>query len=197
MHFTRLACRALPVLCLLFSFLFSQAQNQTVTGKVINDADKKPIPGVTVTVKGTKTATVTNEDGSFTLKGLDPGATLQFTSVGFQTQEVSASRAGIISLKSSEAIMSELVVVGYATQKKRDLTGAVSVVDVTKMNKQPSPSISDQLQGQVAGVTITTSGSPGEPAKFRIRGFGSFGTSDPLFVVDGTQTTNINDINPN
>lgn len=197
MHFTRLACRALPVLCLLFSFLFSQAQNQTVTGKVINDADKKPIPGVTVTVKGTKTATVTNEDGSFTLKGLDPGATLQFTSVGFQTQEVSAAKAGIVSLKSSESIMSELVVVGYATQKKRDLTGAVSVVDVTKMNKQPSPSISDQLQGQVAGVTITTSGSPGEPAKFRIRGFGSFGTSDPLFVVDGTQTTNINDINPN
>ncbi|HQD10946.1 MAG TPA: carboxypeptidase-like regulatory domain-containing protein, partial [Flavihumibacter sp.] len=119
MHFTRLACRALPVLCLLFSFLFSQAQNQTVTGKVINDADKKPIPGVTVTVKGTKTATVTNEDGSFTLKGLDPGATLQFTSVGFQTQEVSAAKAGIVSLKSSESIMSELVVVGYATQKKR------------------------------------------------------------------------------
>lgn len=197
MHFTRLACRVLPMLCLLFSFLFSQAQNQTINGKVINEADKKPLAGVTVTVKGTKTATVTNEDGSFSLRGLDPGAVLQFTSVGFQSSEVAASRAELVSMKSSESIMSELVVVGYATQKKRDLTGAVSVVDVTKMNKQPSPSISDQLQGQVAGVTITTSGSPGEPAKFRIRGFGSFGTSDPLFVVDGAQTTNINDVNPN
>lgn len=186
------------MLCLLFSFLFSQAQNQTVTGKVLNDADRKPIPGVTVTVKGTKMATVTNEDGSFTLRGLDPGAVLQFTSVGFQSIEVAASRANAVSMKSSESIMSELVVVGYTSQKKRDITGAVSVVDVEQMNKQPSPSISDKLQGQVAGVTITTSGSPGEPVRFRIRGFNSLkGDNQPLFVVDGVPTTDINDINPN
>ncbi len=198
MHFTRLACRAMPVLCLLFSFLFSQAQNQTVTGKVFNDADRKPIPGVTVTVKGTKTATVTNEDGSFTLRGLDPGAVLQFTSVGFQSIEVAASRADMVSMKSSESIMSELVVVGYTSQKKRDITGAVSVVDVEQMNKQPAPTVTDKLQGQVSGVTITTSGSPGEPPRFRIRGFNSLtGSNDPLFVVDGVPTTSITDINPN
>lgn len=200
MHSTRLACRVLPMLCLLLTLLFSssQAQQRSFSGKIISSVDKKPLVGVTVTIKGTKTATVTNEDGSFTINGVDPSNTLIISSVGYATTEIKAIDDNkLLELKSTDGLMSELVVVGYGTQKKRDLTGAVSVVDVQQMNKQPAPTITDQLQGQAAGVTITTSGSPGEPARFRIRGFSTFGNSDPLFVIDGVPTTNINDINPN
>ena len=183
--------------CMLLLATVSFAQ-KAVTGKVISNKDKQPLPGATVTVKGTVTATQTDGDGVFKITVAD-NAVLMFSGVGFTTLEIPVgSKTEIIaSLEETSASLDEIIITGYSSQKKKDLTGAVSVVNVEQMNKQPTASISDQLQGQAAGVTILGSGSPGEPPQFRIRGFNTFGNNAPLFVVDGVPTTNITDINPN
>jgi len=200
MQVTRLVCRVLPTLCMLLFLSFAFAQTKrSVSGKVVGGTDKKPVAGATVQIKGTRTATSTDGEGTFTIQGVDDKSVLVISYVGFQTYEIPVGSTSNISaeLKPMDALMSELVVVGYTSQRKKDLTGAVTVVNVADMNKQPAPTITDQLQGQAAGVTITTSGSPGEPPRFRIRGFNTFGDNSPLFVVDGVPTGNINDINPN
>ena len=86
---------------------------------------------------------------------------------------------------------------GYGSQRKSDLTGAVSVVDMESMGRQPSPQVTEQLQGQASGVTVTSSGQPGEPPQVRIRGINTFGDSSPCYVVDGVTTQDINYLNPN
>ncbi|SEG50493.1 SusC/RagA family TonB-linked outer membrane protein [Algoriphagus boritolerans] len=158
---------------------------------VVKDATGQPLPGVTVLVKGTTTGTVTELDGSYTLTAPE-GAVLVFSFVGYEVQEITIGNQSIIdvTLQEDETSLEEVVVIGYGTQKKSDLTGAIASVSGAETENQAVASVAQALQGKVAGLNIRqTSGSPGAGAEIRIRGMGSFGAnSSPLVVVDGVIT---------
>ena len=168
-----------------------------VTGTVTDDSGA-PLPGASVVVKGTTTGTQTDFDGNFTLSAPED-ATLVFSYVGFATQEIAVNGQSTIDVTLAEdaAALDEVVVVGYGTQRKQDLTGAVSVVKTDELAQQPSGQITNQLQGRVSGVTITGGGQPGEAPQVKIRGSNTFGNNNPLYIVDGIPVDNISDLNPN
>ena len=172
---------------------------QKLSGTVTSAATRQPVIGATVTVKGTKVITSTSSSGEFSLT-LPAGKTrLVISSVGFETLEMDAGSSGTITvlLKESSSLLNDVVVTGYTSQRKKDVTGSVTVVNVADMSKQPNSQIANQLQGQAAGVTVIGSGQPGEAPQIRIRGINTFGDNTPLFVVDGVPTQNIADFNPN
>ncbi|HWK03383.1 MAG TPA: TonB-dependent receptor [Puia sp.] len=193
---------ALLKVCLLVClslFSFSLFAQKTITGKVLSNTDKQPVLGATIQVKGSKVATSTGADGTFTISVKD-NSVLVISSVGFERQEIlvaGRSDIGSIALVTSTSSLNEIVVTGYATQRKKDLTGAVSVVDLSDAKKQPVPDVANMLQGQASGVSVVGSGQPGQSPAIRIRGFNSFGNNTPLFVVDGVPTQDISDLNPN
>ena len=188
-------------LLLLFVFLGgSTFAQKTVTGRVINKATNDPVQGVSVEVKGSRTGTSTNQNGVFDLRVPADGSTLIFSSVGYQPLEMSVagkSNLGDIGLTVQSGSLNEIVVTGYTSQAKKDITGAVSVVNVEEMNKQPTGQLANQLQGQASGVTVLSSGQPGEEPQISIRGINTFGNNKPLFIIDGVPTQNISDFNPN
>jgi TonB-dependent starch-binding outer membrane protein SusC len=170
-----------------------------ITGKVI-DAKGQPIPGVTVRIKGTTIGTVTAPDGSYALN--TPGTAtdvLEVTFVGYEHKEVNIGSLSEINVTLTEntSTLNEVIVTGYTAQKKKDLTGAVAVIDIGEMVKQPSGQVTSQLQGQASGVTVIGSGQPGQEPVVRIRGVNTFDNNTPLYVVDGVPTQSINDLNPN
>jgi TonB-linked SusC/RagA family outer membrane protein len=170
-----------------------------VTGKVVDDGGE-PIPGVTVLVRGTTTGTVTGLDGGYTLTAPEE-STLIFSFIGFVSQEISVGNRSTIdvTLMEDETSMDEVVVVGYGTQKKSDLTGAIASFSGAGTENQAVSSVAQALQGKVAGLSIRqTSGKPGAAAEIRIRGMGSFGAnSSPLVVVDGIITNGgLRDMDP-
>ncbi|SHJ39552.1 TonB-linked outer membrane protein, SusC/RagA family [Pseudozobellia thermophila] len=169
----------------------------TITGTVV-DSSGLPLPGANVIVKGTTVGTQTDFDGNFTLNA-EEGSILVFSYIGFKNQEIKLTGQTTVNVTMVEdaAALEEVVVVGYGTQRKQDLTGAVSVVKVDEMAQQPSGQVTSQLQGRVSGVTITGGGQPGESPQIKIRGSNTFGNNNPLYIVDGIPTDNINDINPN
>lgn len=171
-----------------------------VTGRVLDNMGS-PLPGATVLLKGSTTVgTTTDGDGRFTLNVPENSApTLVVSSIGYASQEVALNnRTKLeISLVADAKSLNEVVVVGYGTQKKADLTGSVAVVNVTELNQQPTAQITNQLQGRVSGVTVLTSGQPGQAPQVRIRGINTFGNNTPLYVVDGVPTSTINDLNSN
>ena len=196
-------CRAqntkhLFTMLLLFSatFLFSQ---RTVTG-VITDEDGLGLPGVSIIETGTTNGTITDLDGNYSVT-VPQGATLTYSFVGYAAQIVEVGNQSVISfgLEPDAAILDEVVVTGYQTQRKRDITGAVSIVDDASLNVVPAASLSQKLAGKAAGLTLSTSGSPGDGTAIRIRGFNSLQSNDPLFIIDGvpTQDNFLNSINPN
>jgi len=169
-----------------------------VTG-TIKDVNGNPLPGVTVKLAGSSLGTVTNINGKYNLTLPDGNGTLEFTFLGFTSQRIPVNGKTLINVTLLEEAkgLNEVVVVGYTSQKKKDLIGAVSVVDVQALNKQASGSVNSQLQGQASGVTVIGSGQPGAEPQVRIRGFNSFGNNNPLYVVDGIPTQDISTINPN
>ena len=176
-----------------------QADNVTISGQVV-DENGQPVPGVGVVVAGTTIGTTADLDGYFSLE-VPANATVQFISVGFETLEVAVNgRAdlGVITLKVENTLLDQVVVVGYGSQRKVDLTGSVAIVDADEMNKVSHSNISTMLEGKVAGVQITTDGQPGADPSVRIRGLGSFGSTAPLYVIDGVPMgTSIRDFSPN
>lgn len=166
---------------------------------VVKDGTGQPLPGVTVLVKGTTTGTVTELDGSYTLSAPE-GAVLVFSFVGYVVQEINVGNQSVIdvTLMEDETSLDEVVVVGYGTQKKVNLTGAVSTITSSDLANQPVGQTSMALQGVAAGVTVTQrSGQPGaDGGAIRIRGIGTMGDSNPLIMVDGVET-NINNVDPN
>ncbi len=157
-----------------------------ITGKVA-DASGNALPGVTVVVKGTTTGTITNADGAFSIEASDSKAVLAFSFVGFTTIEKPASQQ-VINVTLSEDVrkLDDVVVIGYGSIKKADLTGAVSTIAPEKLNQGANQSVAHALQGQAAGVTvIQNSGEPGGGVEIRIRGAGSINDNSPLYVVDG------------
>ncbi|MBT1685943.1 SusC/RagA family TonB-linked outer membrane protein [Dawidia soli] len=174
------------------------SQGRQVTGKVTSSDDNSPLPGVNILVKGTSNGTATDEQGNFQLAVTDSDV-LVVSFIGYTVQEVpvGARTTVDISLVPEITSLSEVVVVGYGTQLKKDLTGAVAVINMNEMALQPSPQLTSQMQGRAPGVTVLGSGQPGEAPQIRIRGLNTFGNNAPLYVVDGVPTQNINDINPN
>ncbi len=182
---------------LLFTCI-AYAQN-AVTGRVINKTDNTPVPGATVQVKGSKTITQSATDGTFSINLPKSTGTLVITAVGFGNLElpVTAGRpAGDITLSTVTSTLNDVVVTGYTSQRKKDITGSVSVVNVADLKSTPSGSTEALLQGQASGVTVTSTGQPGGNATVLIRGITSSGNSQPLILVDGVPES-MHDINPN
>ena len=179
--------------------LEAPAPNITVKGQVVDDMGE-PLTGATIKVKGTATGTITDLDGNFELS-VDPNATLEVSYVGFQNQDVQVNgRTSLPTIKmaSDSEILEQVVVVGYGTQKKADLTGSVAIVNAEEMKKTSNSNISTMLEGKVPGVQITSDGQPGADPAVRIRGIGSFGSTAPLYIIDGVPVgTTIRDFSPN
>ena len=193
------ACKGygLSVIALLLSFsLYAQT---TITGRVIGKTDNQPVLGATVQVKGSKTATSTGADGTFSLKlpGNNANPTLVITAIGFESFQVPVAgrtSLGDLSLNQSNSTLNDVVVTGYTAQKKKDITGAVAVVDIKNLKSVPGSTTESLLQGQAAGVTVINSGQPGGGSNVRIRGITSIGNVDPLVIVDGVQGS-LHDLN--
>lgn len=164
----------------------ASAQQVNVSG-VIKDATGETVIGASVMVKGTKTGTVTDFDGKFHVE-CTPGATLVISYIGYQTQEVKAADGMNVVLQEAANDLNEVVVTGYTTQRKADLTGAISVVSVDDIAKQNENNPIKALQGRVPGMNISADGSPSGTATVRIRGIGTLNNNDPLYIVDGIPT---------
>ncbi len=188
--------------CLATIFLlltcFAYAQN-AVTGKVINKTDNTPIPGATVQVKGSKVITPSGADGTFSINLPRDKGTLVISAIGFGNLEVPVTAgvpAGDIGLTTVSSTLNDIVVTGYTSQRKKDITGSVSVINVADMKQTPSGSTEALMQGQASGVTVFTTGQPGGAAVVQIRGVTSSGNSAPLVIIDGVPGS-IHDINSN
>ena len=177
----------------------TQQQTIKVSGQVV-DQDGEPLIGATVRVKDAQGGAVTDLDGNFQLD-VPANSVLVVSYVGFKDMEVAVrGRAvlGTIQMESDAMTLNQVVVVGYGTQKKADLTGSVSIVNAEEMKKVSNSNISTMLEGKVAGVQITSDGQPGADPSVRIRGIGSFGSTAPLYVIDGVPMgTTIRDFSPN
>lgn len=177
----------------------NQTNNITVKGKIVDEKGESLI-GATVQQKGTTNGVITDADGNFSLT-VPSDASLVVSFVGYLTQEVivgGKADFGIITLDSDIKELEQVVVIGYGTQRKVDLTGSVAIVDAEEMKKVSNSNMSTMLQGKVAGVQITSDGQPGADPIVRIRGIGSFGSTAPLYVVDGVPMgTTIRDFSPN
>ena len=190
--------RSLLLLLLLICSCYLFAQ-KTVTGKIINSGDRQPVPGATVQVRNTNIITQTETNGNFSVRVPADSSTLIITVVGYEPLEVPTvgkSSLGEIGIRSSIATLNDVVVTGYSTQRKKDITGSVAIVNIANAKQVPSGSTESVLQGQAAGVTVINSGAPGGNSVVRIRGITSVGSSDPLVIVDGTPGS-LHDINVN
>ena len=175
----------LSLVLLLSCALAAHAQTE-VTGTVY-DATGETVIGATVMEKGTTNGTVTDFDGVFTIK-VNPGATLVFSYVGFLNVEMPASDGMVVTMQEDALALNEIVVTGYTTQRKADLTGAVSVVSVTDLVKQNENNPIKAMQGRVPGMNISADGNPSGAATVRIRGTGTLNNNDPLYIIDGVPT---------
>ena len=174
------------------------AQQVKLTGKVISANDKQPMIGLTVIVKGTNNGTMTDLDGNYTLTNVSKNATIVFSMVGYKAQEIKLNGQSSINLEMTENVSSldEVVVIGYGTVKKSDLTSSISAIKGDDLKTLNSGNVMNSLQGKINGVQITTGGSPGSVPRVIIRGVSTINGSDPLYVVDGMPVgTNVNFLN--
>jgi len=191
--------KLLAIFCSLSIALF--AQTKSISGVVKSAEDGETLVGVNVMVKGTTTGTITNIDGRYTLTVPNSDAVLVFSMIGMQKteQKVGANTIINVTLSSETRLIDEVVVTGYSTQKKADLTGSVTIVDINDLKKVNNSNAMQSLQGKVAGMIVTGDGSPsGAGTTVRLRGIGTLNNNDPLYIVDGVPTKEgINLLNPN
>ncbi|NLN49545.1 MAG: TonB-dependent receptor plug domain-containing protein, partial [Clostridiales bacterium] len=174
-------------------------QQGTVSGRV-TDKNDQPLPGVTVVVKGTTQGTITDTNGEYTLTNLPSGATLVFSFVGMRTQEMIVGQQVRINVVMEEETigLEEVVAIGYGTQKKKNITGAVDMITSESLEDRGITSIGKALQGVISNLNISIpSGEPSTKAIYNIRGFESITGGNPLIVVDGVPMGDLNDVNPN
>ncbi len=183
----------------------AQAQETgTITGVVTDSTSGQTLPGVNVVIVGTQQGAATGADGEYTISGVEPGSyTVQASFVGFDPKrrsvDVAAGETANVdfALASAQVGLDEVVVIGYGTQERRDLTGSVASVQAEQISRIPTSSVTQALQGQAAGVQVTpSSGEPGSSAVVRIRGVGTTNDASPLYVVDGMLTDDIGFLNP-
>jgi len=182
----------------MFSSAALFAQQISVNG-TIKDENGAPVPGVTIVEKGTTNGANSDNNGQYTISVSGSNSTLVFSFIGFKTQELSVGNQTTInvSLEPDVTALEEVVVTGYTVDKRRDLTGSVSSVKPKDITYAPSGNVEQMLQGRVAGVTVITNGQPGTTSQIRVRGFGSFGGNQPLYIVDGVPTQDVGFLNPN
>ncbi len=187
------------VTCFLICLSFTAIAQKTVKGTVTSARDNQPINGASVLVKGTNVGTATDASGAFRLDVPAGKSALVITSVGYDDMEVdiSSQTSVTVSLKDKSSSLDEIVVTGYTSQRKKDITGSVAVVNTKELVANPGSNVENLLQGKAAGVTIGTSGVPGAGASVRIRGFTTFNQNEPLYIVDGARVGSISDLNPN
>lgn len=175
----------------------NKQDTRTITGTVI-DASGIPIIGANVMLKGSTNGTVTDVDGRFSMR-ISEGAILEVSYIGYLTQEIRVGKENTfsITLKEDFQKLDEVVVIGYGTQAKKDITGSVSVVSKDAIVNAPVINFSEALQGKASGVYVNSSGAPGANTTIRVRGVGSVNGSDPLIVVDGISNVDIDAVNPN
>ncbi len=190
--------RLLSYLFLVFLFSVTgvntgYGQNKKVTGKVVSSTDGVGIPGVNIQLKGTTNGTVTDVDGKYDIEVNSKDAVLVFSSIGFGRQEILVGIKSIIDVSLVDDIKSlnEVVVTGYGSQSKKEITGAVATLDAKQLLSTPSTNLGQALQGKVPGVVIGNENSPGGGVSVRIRGFGTINDNSPLYVVDGVPTKGV------
>jgi TonB-dependent starch-binding outer membrane protein SusC len=183
------------VFCTLFSTsLFAQS----VVSGTVTDKSGQPLNAVSVSVKGKATGTSTGSDGKFSITASSTDV-LVFSSVGFTTREVKVGGNSTISLEleESSSALGEVVVIGYGTQRVKDLTGSISTINIGESRKFSTNDMSQLLQGRATGVQVNSDGQPGAAPSVRIRGFSTFGGSQPFYVVDGVPGATVRDFSPN
>ena len=185
---------------LIFSFFvmsYSAFAQISISGTVTDDLEQ-PLPGVNILIEGTAQGTITDVSGNYIIEIPDENAALLFSFVGYKTERVPVGNQSEISISMIPdfAELDEVVVVGYGTQRKGDITGAVAVVDVEELDKSQYQNLTDRLQGRVPGVTVTTNGQPGSIGDIKIRGTSFFGDNYPLFVIDGILSEDSPNFNP-
>ena len=187
----------LIMMMVTLSAIFTFAQNK-VTGK-INDGAGNGIPGATVLVKGTNVGTSSDASGNFSIAAA-ANNTLVISSIGFKGQEVVVGNRSVINLSLEEdaEALAEVVVTGYQQLRKKDITGAATIVETGSLKAIKSTSFTQNLAGRAAGVTVSSSGAPGDATNVRIRGISSFTNNDPLYIIDGVPVKDQyqNTINP-
>ena len=184
------------ILILLFFSITTFAQKK-VSGVV--KENNNPIAGATVQIKGTNVATQSDVNGAFSISVPQGRAVLVISYIGYGDQEVDVSNLTQVSVAmvQTTSTLNVIIVTGYSTQRKKDITGAVTVVNVADLKSQPTSDAASQLQGRASGVTVIQNGIPGAGATVRIRGLGSFNNNNPLYVIDGVQSGGISALNPN
>jgi TonB-dependent SusC/RagA subfamily outer membrane receptor len=194
-HFYRLLFTL--VLILNASFLF--AQSHTVKGVVTDGETKTGIPGATISEQGTTNGVVSDLDGNYSIAVSSPTATIVIAFVGYETQIIPINGRDIIDVLINQLSteLDEIVVIGYGTQKKKVVTGAISSVSSEEIASTPILRVDQAMQGRTAGVQVTNlSGQPGEAPTVRIRGAGTTGNAEPLYIVDGMAVGGIDYLNP-
>src|SRR6185437_13899604 len=190
---------ALLLLLMVFTHTDLLAQTKKITGKVSASDNGTMLAGATVKVKGANVATSTDADGAFTIEAA-PNAILTITSVGYTPQDVPVGNntSLVVRLVADPQSMQQVVIVGYGSVKRRDLTGAVATISADQIAKVPVTTLDQALQGRAPGVQVTNNdGAPGGGVQVQIRGVGSLGSNDPLYVVDGYPISGgVNTINP-
>ncbi|MEQ8239693.1 MAG: carboxypeptidase-like regulatory domain-containing protein, partial [Cyclobacteriaceae bacterium] len=187
------------LIIILFLSLVASAQELKVSGLVTDAEYGEGLPGATIQIKGKSIGTVTDMDGNYSLQ-VNDGDVLVFSFIGYDPQEIAVGKETIINvrLKPDVSALEEVVVIGYTAERKKDLTGAVSVVKMDEVKDLPAGNVMKNIQGRLAGVSVTTDGSPGSNATIRIRGTGSLNNNDPLYVIDGVPTKKgMHELNPN
>lgn len=177
----------ISLLLMLFFSFYAFAQQMEVSGVITSTEEGMPLPGVSIVVKGTTKGTTSDFDGNYSI-AVDSGDELEFSYIGFKTVTMTVGSQNVINVTLEDDVesLSEVVVVGYGTQRKADLTGAISTVKSEDIAKTPNSNVVQSLQGKVAGVQVVSSGSPGGSPTVRVRGVNSFkGGNNPLYVVDG------------
>jgi TonB-linked SusC/RagA family outer membrane protein len=186
---------------MLLAFGFGlQAQDQQIRGRVTDAAGGSPIPGANVIIKGTETGTVTDINGEYRINVPANNNVLVFSFIGYDAMEEQINGRSEINVGLREGVtaLSEVVVVGYGTQERKDVTGAVSSVKGSQIQNLPVAGASQALQGRAAGVNVVRNGgAPGNSGSIRIRGTGTVNNADPLIIIDGFPAGSINDVNPN
>ena len=191
------AMRLIVMLLLVSGFRTAVHAQNLVTG-TITDSTGKPLAGVSVQKKNSKIGTVTNAQGVYSINATSTDV-LVFSYIGYQTQELPVGNKNTldVSLSASSAQLSEVVVIGYGTAQKRDLTGSITTVSGKEVADKPNPNPVASLQGKVTGLSVVNDGTPGHAPDIRIRGTVSIGQVHPLYVVDGILNDNIDYLNPN
>lgn len=187
---------------LFFIFLLlghvAYSQSTTITGQ-ITDSDGFGLPGVTIVQVGTTNGTISDIDGNYSI-AVPIGSQVQFSFIGYATEIVTVGTESVINLSmaTDSKVLEEIVVTGYSSQSRKNIIGAVTSIDVDDIKELPVSTAEQSLQGRAAGVNVTSSGQPGTGASVRIRGYGTIGNNEPLYIIDGVPSNRgLGDINPN